>query len=149
MRDIVEQLRAEQVRYRKLFDQADQGEHGGLYAAMTLMQNAADEIERLKEWQRIADARAIEVADLKRALHAEQEESMHAGSQLSALRLRLSDFQEGLRLRGDDVAEARRKALEEAADLCFALRFQHPNDGEEACNACGEAIRAAVEKGTT
>ena len=45
---------------------------------------------------------------------------------------------------------ARRRALEEAADICFALRFKNPNDGEAACNECGEAIRAlsAVEKGT-
>ena len=44
--------------------------------------------------------------------------------------------------------EARSKALEEAADLCFALRFANPNDGEAACNECGDAIRKLVTVGT-
>jgi hypothetical protein len=47
---------------------------------------------------------------------------------------------------GSTVKAIRNKALEEAADLCFSLRFQHPNDGEEACNACGEAIRTLMDK---
>ena len=49
----------------------------------------------------------------------------------------------------DEGPNIRRIALEEAADICFALRFKNPTDGEAACNECGEAIRAlsAVEKG--
>lgn len=123
-----------------------------------LIHEAIDEIEALRHdiarHVQIAAELATENERLRAALHAEQEASMMAGSSLSALRLQLRDFQEGLRLRGNDVEEARQKAIEEAAAVCdqeAVILFSEVMGSNPACRTAQKlagAIRA-MRNGTT
>jgi L-lactate utilization protein LutB len=100
-----------------------------------ILEEAADEIKSLRK----------ELAQTKEALYAEQEASISAGSECSALRLQVRDMQQ-------HITDARRYALEEAAKVCEE-RF--PRGGahtyasenadryialEDAAEACATAI---------